>query len=175
MATSEVQKSVDRAHTVFIQLLKQIPPAERDKHLARHLEDIQHATDALLGALTGDKAPTSLRKPAQEAIEAARTPLPLDEDASTVPGAIRCVLACEKDGLSPRAIVAGVLLLRSGTSDSSVHGALSQMRKRGELSRVGFHKNYRYSLVSSFGTNGATSATNTVLTDSDPPRGGETH
>jgi hypothetical protein len=71
---------------------------------------------------------------------------------------LRAVLTGEADGLSTRAIVAGVLLLRPSTSDASVHGALHQMRKRGELSRAGFHKNYKYVLVTSSDAPSASSA-----------------
>lgn len=181
MAASEVQKSVDRARTIFIQLLKQLPPAERDKHLARHLSDIQSATDALLPILTGESAPTSMRgrqsKGPLEPVETLQSALPLEDDSATVPGSVRAVLANEKDGVSARAIVAGVLLLRPGTSDASVHGALHQMKKRGEIARTGFHKNFKYTLIASFGVaQGSAQGTVRIANDGDtPPRGGETH
>lgn len=180
MAASEVQKSVDRARTIFIQLLKQLPPAERDKHLGRHLADIQSATDILLATLTGEAAPASIRgrssKAPPEPTEGPIPLLPLEDDSATVPGSVRAVLANEKDGVSARAIVAGVLLLRPGTSDASVHGALHQMKKRGEIARTGFHKNFKYTLISSFGAaQVAQSIASSVNGGDAPPRGGETH
>lgn len=66
---------------------------------------------------------------------------------ATVPGAIRAVLATENAGLLPRQIIEGVRVLRPETPEESVHGALHVMRKRGELAREGFHKNYRYRLT----------------------------
>jgi hypothetical protein len=68
-------------------------------------------------------------------------------DSATVPGAIRAVLATENAGLLPRQIIEGVRILRPETPEESVHGALHQMRKRGELAREGFHRNFRYRLT----------------------------
>ncbi len=119
-----------------------------------------------MGVLGTERAPASLRgRPSMEPPDTAQGDAPYVSDASTVPGAVRAVLTGEADGLSTRAIVAGVLLLRPSTSDASVHGALHQMRKRGELSRAGFHKNYKYVLVTS--ADAATAA--------NSGEGGETH
>lgn len=68
-------------------------------------------------------------------------------DSATVPAAIRAVLATENTGLLTRQIVEGVNVLRPGTDENQVSGALHVMRKRGELAREGFHKNYRYRLT----------------------------
>jgi hypothetical protein len=87
MATSELQKSVDRARGILCQLLKALPPAEREKHLARHLTDIQSWTDAVMGTLgteRAERAPLSIRDRLSVPSET-----PYVSDASTVPGAVR--------------------------------------------------------------------------------------
>jgi hypothetical protein len=68
-------------------------------------------------------------------------------DVATVPGAIRSILERDEAGLLPRQIVAAVLLVRPETEEAAVHGALHQMRKRGEIAREGIHRNYRYRLI----------------------------
>lgn len=167
--------SVARNRAIFDNLLRQLPPAERDRCLGQHVDDLQRSIDGVLAVLSG--APPSVRP------RRAAAPLPVNAPASdapptsgpipvapaephnhngqcqhvqraveraevgTVPSAVRAVLATESTGLLTRQIVDGVNVLRPGTDESQVSGALHVMRKRGELAREGFHKNYRYRLV----------------------------
>ena len=70
-------------------------------------------------------------------------------DNATVPSAVRAVLTSERDGLTTRAVVEGVKILRPETEPAEVSSALHAMRRRGEVAREGFHKNFKYRLVSS--------------------------
>lgn len=174
-----------RARAIFAQLLKQVSPAEREKQLARHVDDLQAAIDRLLVAIdvaAGDGAtvsqpPVSRRKrgrprktrtpvlplaavpaaPVVEHVHAHGADAPCARihevvkaaDNATVPSAVRAVLTSERDGLTTRAVVEGVKILRPETEPAEVSSALHAMRRRGEVAREGFHKNFKYRLVSS--------------------------
>jgi len=190
MAT-DTAKSVERIRAIYAQLLKQLGPTEREKHLARHAEDIQSAIDRVLATLSGDSQPTSVRQP-RERVSAPPVPpglasAPVERsapctriheavehaDSATIPGAIRAVLATEHDGLSTRAVIEGVKILRPDVEAGSVHGALHHMRKRGEIAREGFHKNYKYRLTASI--TGLGSGVVLPFAANDGSRGGASH
>lgn len=175
---NDTATSVTRNRAIFDNLLRQLPPAERDRCLAQHADDLQRSVDAVLALLSG--VPTSVR--ARPRFAAApppvNAPVPIESpptsgpipvapaephnhngqcqhvqqavasvEVGTVPAAVRAVLATESTGLLTRQIVEGVNVLRPGTDENQVSGALHVMRKRGELAREGFHKNYRYRLT----------------------------
>lgn len=180
MATdTDIARTVERSRAVFTNLLKQLPATDRDLHLVRLGTFYQERIDDVLSAIDALPPPTSVRsskrqrasRPAPEpsagALANPDSPPHVHDatcehvhkaveraDSSTVPGAVRAVLATERGGLYPRQIIEGVRILRPDTDEPSVHGALHAMRKRGEIAREGFHKNYRYMLtpVSSLGT-----------------------
>jgi hypothetical protein len=188
MATSPEHpaRTVERNRALLANLIKQMPSAERDRFLERHAVYMQGQIDLALGmlAVLGTEPPASRpgRKPKSYVSAAApdvqvvrESALPCAHehepvDASSVPAAVRAVLANERTGLLVPAIVAGVQLLRPNTMDASVHGAVFHMRKRGELVREGYHKNYRYALVSCAALR-VPSAANT----NGEPTGGQTH
>jgi len=155
-------KQIERSRSILTNLLRQVTPEARDTHLSRLADAYQGVIDGVLATID-TSPPVSVRLPkarvakltdashvhsatcehVHEAVTGA--------EAATVPGAIRCVLASERDGLSPRAIIAGVILLRPGTSDALVHGSLHQMKKRGELIRIGANGKIGYALNPTFG------------------------
>lgn len=173
---NDIATSVARNRAIFDNLLRQLPPAERDRCLAQHADDMQRAVDGVLAVLSG--GPISVRVARPRVVAASPVNVPSDApptsgpipvapaephnhngqcqhvqqavasaEVGTVPSAVRAVLATEQQGLLTRQIVDGVNVLRPGTDESQVSGALHVMRKRGELAREGFHKNYRYRLV----------------------------
>jgi len=171
---NDLARTIDRSRSIFTNLLRQLPPVDRDRHLTKHADDIQSSIDDVLADLDG-APPVSLRSRARgRPPGVSNTPMPqvpandagvatephvhdaacehLHEavakaEGATVPSAVRAVLASETIGLPPKQVIAGVKLLRPETDDESVHGALHQMWRRGELAREGVHKNYRYRLV----------------------------
>ncbi len=159
--SNDTSKQVERSRAIFTNLLRALPPVEREKHLTKHAEDLQRSIDGVLLDIDANPPPASGRPrsrpmvPVQESLSIAER-VPGDvhaaverADSATVSGAIRAVLASEKGGLLTRQIVEGVNVLRPDTDATLVSGALHQMRKRGELAREGFHKNYRYRLTDS--------------------------
>jgi hypothetical protein len=160
---SETASAVERSRTIFATLLLQLPPADREEHLKRHVADLQRRIDGVLEEIKA-RPPVSVR------VRRKTEPMPLatierchdaacghvhaavePTDRATIPGAIRVVLANEKLGLLTRQIAESVKLLRpeldATTIEGQVYGALHSMRKRGEVAREGFHKNYRYRIV----------------------------
>jgi len=171
MATDLI-RNIDRSRAIFTNLLKHLSSTDRDLHLARLADAYQERIDDVLLAIDGappsgrQSRPRISRVPEAPPAPAPVEPTPADAPTAhvhtpacdhvreavasvdaTVPGAIRAVLATETVGLLPRQIIEGVRVLRPETDETSVHGALFQMRKRGELAREGFHKNYRYRLT----------------------------
>jgi len=156
---SDTARNVTRLSSAFTAILRSLPPSEREKLLEKHVEHLQRLLDDALesvesmGPISVGRRPRVSNPPRGSAIPGSGTEMRSireaveHSDSSTVPGAIRAVLATETIGLLPRAIIEGVQTLRPGTIDTSVTSALHTMHKRGELAREGFHKNYRYILV----------------------------
>ena len=156
-------KQIDRSRSILANLLRQVAPDARETHYARLANAYQEVIDAVLAAIDA-APPVSMRLPkarvsklsadAEAHVHSATCEHMHDAvagaEAATVPGAIRCVLANERDGLSPRAVIAGVILLRPGTSDALVHGSLHQMKKRGEVVRIGANGKIGYALNPTF-------------------------
>ena len=178
---NDIATSVARNRAIFDNLLRQLPPAERDRCLAQHADDLQRSIDGVLAVLSATPISVRPRRAALATLPVNAPPAPVEPpptsgpipvpvapvephnhngqcehvqqaveraaDAGSVPSAIRAVLASERDGLLTRQIVEGVNVLRPQTDENQVSGALHSMRKRGEIAREGFHKNYRYRLV----------------------------
>ncbi|MBK7397123.1 MAG: hypothetical protein IPJ34_12675 [Myxococcales bacterium] len=166
-----------RARAVFDGLLNNLRPEDQAEHVAQHLKDLEDAIDRVLVAIEMDPRPTSPLRSGEikQVTTPSGEPVPppasrpkskrfkqvgifdaqdagIEEavaraDVATVPGAIRSILERDAAGLLPRQIVAAVLLVRPATDEAAVHGALHQMRKRGEIAREGIHRNYRYRLI----------------------------
>jgi len=155
-------KQIDRSRSILVNLLRQVAPDAREVHYTRLADAYQEVIDAVLAAIDA-APPVSMRLPKARVSKPAETEAHVHSatcehmhdavagaEAATVPGAIRCVLANERDGLSPRAVIAGVILLRPGTSDALVHGSLHQMKKRGEVVRIGANGKIGYALNPTF-------------------------
>jgi hypothetical protein len=136
----ELLSDVERYSSVLRALLPQLPLAERERLLTRLVEDLKRSTDLALIVLKG--APTSVVNAAAQS--GAGRPRSAD---GTIPGIIRSVLAQNRNGLVTREIIVEVKVIRPNTTDVAISSALHFMRKRGELARDGYHKNYRYVLT----------------------------
>ena len=171
---NDLARTIDRNRSIFTNLLKQLPSTDRDLHLTKLADAYQERIDDVLAILDGAPPSGRASRPRISRVPEAPVPGPVSPasgehvhtptcehvqaavveraDNATVPGAIRAVLATESTGLLPRQIIDGVRVLRPDTDEASVHGALFQMRKRGEVAREGFHKNYRYRLTGGQGS-----------------------
>jgi hypothetical protein len=136
----ELLSDVERYSSVLRALLPQLPLAERERLLTRLVEDLKRSTDLALIVLKGAPLATS----GTTVQSGAGRPRSAE---GTVPGIIRSVLAQSRNGLLTREIISEVKAVRPNAVDGQISQALHFMRKRGELAREGFHKNYRYVLA----------------------------
>jgi len=178
----DITKQIERSRSILTNLLKHVQPEARETHLAKLASAYQETIDDVLTTID-TSPPVSLRLPKKPSATALKRPEPhvhsptcehiqaavSDASHASVPGAIRAVLASERDGLIVRSVVAGVALLRPGTSDALVHGSLHAMRKRGELIRRTANGQTFYLLNPDFDAD----ADATSATSRDGPQGGE--
>ena len=136
----ELLSDVERYSSVLRALLPQLPLAERERLLTRLVEDLKRSTDLALIVLKGS-APNVAHTTVQSGAGRPRSA------EGTIPGMIRSILAQSRNGLLTREIISEVKAIRPSAADQNISQALHFMRKRGELAREGFHKNYRYVLA----------------------------
>lgn len=187
----EPTKQIDRSRSILANLLRQVTPDAREAHYARLADAYQEVIDAVLATIDA-APPVSMRLPKARASKPPTEPASngahvhsatcehmqeatTGAESATVPGAIRCVLANERDGLSARAIIAGVLLLRPRTADASIYGALHQMKKRSELVRIGANGKLGYALNQTFDKLTLTIAESAPANGASVGTGGEAH
>lgn len=122
--------------------------AEGKDEVVRRRVTRERAARATSEERTERKPKPAKQKRSQRSVADA-LPVELSRDPSSVPGAIRCVLADHPEGLPIGALVAAVIGLRPGTERPSISSALTPMVRRREVARHGFHRNYIYILVRS--------------------------
>jgi len=174
-------QAVERNLAIFHQLMKGLSIESQILYRWSLASTLQDLIDSMLGNLAdladdekaaGEQQQTApvaaTQAPAVSAVPA--VPARAESQARsriTVPDAIRAMLAGNATGLLPREILQRLREDRPDVDEAAVHSALHSMRKRGELAREGFHKNYRYRLIP------RTSATIDFGTNESP--GGATH
>lgn len=141
-------------------LARLLPTAPDLTKLKTHwLDDAWEALDAVIHALESGQnlilrthPPTKRGRTARQAarnapsrVRAPRAELPADP--SSIPGAVRIVLGQHEKGLDMAALVDAVNEVRPKTAQPLISSAVHHMRKRGEIAREGFGRNFSYRLV----------------------------